>query len=278
MSAMNIEELHDKILVFHNAIADPVAFEKALSPGSPDIRQWSNWYHLGEQTHFVYYPDFKDEVFPTKSTWDQHFSAVSSPVAREAAEVFYTCTSEYVRRYSVNIPNWSHYSPFILTHSAKAMDGTLAMQYHTDFKMAETENPGYKFWITCLLYVNDDYEGGEIAFKVFERADNISENDPFIHLKYKPKAGDMLILPAHHPYYHGVCKTLSNRKLFLRMFWGYEYDGSPEWKANELKYGPEVWGEMEKARLAEEFKTSKWMMGAVEEKVNLDTNGARCEV
>lgn len=252
-------------MVFHNAIQNPNEFADSVKDGSPYVRPWMDWYHLGRQTHFNYYPDFKSPTFPTLNEWDSHYSAVNNPIARETADVFYKCTKLYIDKHNIEIPNWSHYSPFILTHEARTMDGTLAMQYHTDFKMAETENPGYKFWLTCLLYVNDDYEGGEIAFKIFADENNVSITDPFDHLKYKPKAGDMLILPAHHPYYHGVCKTLTNSKLFLRMFWGYEYDGSAQWKANQELYGADVWANMEKERLAQEFKQSKWMMGAVEE-------------
>lgn len=262
---MNREELYPKILVFHDAIKDPKAFEEMLTDGSPHVHPWKDWYHLGRESHFTDYPNFLSNSFPTRAQWDSHYSAVNNPVAAETASIFYETTSQYISKYEIEIPNWSHYGPFLLTHLAKPIDGTLAMQYHTDFKMAETDNPGYKFWITCLLYVNDDYQGGEIAFKVFADENNVSENDPFVHFKYKPRAGDMLILPAHHPYYHGVCKTLSNSKLFIRMFWGFEYEGSPEWKHNEEKYGKEVWAGMEKERLALEFRESKWMMGAVEE-------------
>jgi len=269
---MNSEELFPKIMVFHDAVSDLGSYTDALREGSSFIRPWSDWYHLGKQTHFTEYPDFKSEFFPSAEEWSLHYSGVNNPFARQTAEIFYSCTSEYVTTYGVTIPNWSHYSPFVLTHSAKSMDGTLAMQYHTDFKMAETENPGYKFWVTCLLYVNDDYEGGEIAFKVFPDENRVDEKDPFVHLKYKPRAGDMLILPAHHPYYHGVCKTLTSEKLFLRMFWGYEYDGSERWLAKESLYGKEKWAQMEKERLDREFRTSKWMMGAVEE-VSADNRG-----
>ena len=259
------EELYSKILVFHNALTDPKKFESLLIPGSEYVKPWQNWYHLGQETSFLTYPNFMTDSFPTKNKWDAKYLALDNPIASETASIFYETTSEYISKYNVTMPNWSHYGPCILSHSAKSMDGTLAMQYHTDFKMAETNNPGYKFWITCLLYVNDDYDGGEIAFKVFSDENNVSEKDSFVHFKYKPQAGDMLILPAHHPYYHGVCKTLSNQKLFIRMFWGHEYDGSPEWKANELKYGKETWAGIEKERLDKEFKQSKWMMGAVEE-------------
>ena len=270
---MNREELYPKIVVYHDAIKDTKNFESLLAEGSPYVHAWNDWYHLGKETNFVGYPNFFSTSFPTKSEWESEYSSVkNNPVAIETASIFHEATSQYVSEHGIQIPNWSHYGPFVLMHSAKPIDGTLAMQYHTDFKMAETENPGYKFWITCLLYVNDDYEGGEIAFKVFADENNISENDPFVHFKYKPRAGDMLILPAHHPYYHGVCKTLSSRKLFIRMFWGYEYDGSDIWKENETKYGKDVWGEMEKERLACEFKESKWMMGAVEETGNLIPN------
>jgi hypothetical protein len=109
-----------------------------------------------------------------------------------------------------------------------------------------------------LIYLNDDYEGGEVAFKVFK------DDVDFDYFIYKPKAGDVLVLPAHPPYYHGVHAAKINQKVFIRLFWGYEYAGSEEWLANQNKYGEEVWGEMEKQRLDEEFKSAKWSKGPVE--------------
>ena len=262
---MIAEELYPKIIVFHDALKNPKEFEKMISDDSGYVNKWTQWYSLGEQTNFTTYKNILSNKFPSKEEWDENFKNIENTAVLEVSKLFFDATKNYVDKYKINLPNWSHYSPHILSHVAKTTDNQLAMQYHTDYVMSQTENPGYKFWITALLYVNDDYEGGEIAFKIFKNETEVIDHDNFDYFKYKPKAGDLLILPAHHPYYHGVLKTKTNKKLFVRLFWGHEYDGSANWRANEQKYGKEVWANMEKQRLDEEFRTSKWMMGSVEE-------------
>lgn len=265
---MIAEELYPQIMVFHNALDNPEEFEQLLSPGSPHVRTWTNWYDLGKQSFFTVYPEVVTTQFPTKEQWDKGWEGVTNPVARQVGEVFYSCTKHYAETYQVVMPEWRAPIPFILSHESKSNNGQLAMQYHTDFKMAETDMPGFKFWLTALLYVNDDYEGGEIAFKIFKDETKVSRDAEFDRLRYKPRAGDMLVLPAHHPYWHGVRKTLTNRKLFLRMFWGYNSEGTEEWRANERLHGREKWANMEAERASREVNSGQWFMGTVEETDN----------
>lgn len=44
-------------------------------------------------------------------------------------------------------------------------------------------------WISAILYLNDDYEGGELEFVVFGE-------------KIKPKAGTLVIFPSNYAYTH----------------------------------------------------------------------------
>lgn len=261
---MIAEELYPKVMVFHNALTNPSTFHDALKQGSPYVKNWGKWYDLGSQTFFTQYPEVVTAKFPTEEQWADQWKNISNIAAREAGNIFYSCTKQYHDTYQPEMPEWRAPSPFILSHDSKLMNGHLAMQYHTDFQMARTNMPGFKFWITALLYINDDYEGGEIAFKVFKDPTKMSNDAEFDRFKYKPRAGDMLVLPSHHPYWHGVCKTTTNQKLFIRMFWGYKYDGSPEWLANEKLHPPGVWASIDEKRAEEELNSGKFFMGTVE--------------
>jgi len=44
-------------------------------------------------------------------------------------------------------------------------------------------------WISAILYLNDDYEGGEVEFVAFNE-------------KYKPKAGTLILFPSNYAYTH----------------------------------------------------------------------------
>ena len=260
---MIVEELYPRIIVFRDVIEDVEKFSDMLKDGSEFVKPWTDWYALGKETNFKSYPSIKTEKFPSQEEWGATYGALQNIPAKQSLDIFYNCTKIYVEKYNIEMPNWLHPAPYILTHLAKNDDKNLTMNYHTDFVMAKTHNPGFKFWITGLLYVNDNYEGGEISFKIFKNNDEVIDGDDFEYFSYKPKSGDFLVIPSHHPYYHGVKKTTTNSKLFIRMFWGYDYLGSEEWLANEKKYGKEIWEKMENDRVKSE--TGKWFKGAVEE-------------
>jgi predicted 2-oxoglutarate/Fe(II)-dependent dioxygenase YbiX len=60
--------------------------------------------------------------------------------------------------------------------------------------------------ISVVLYLNDDYEGGEIYFK--EQG-----------VKIKPKAGSIVIFPSVEPYYHESLPVISGIKYMCPGFW-----------------------------------------------------------
>lgn len=68
----------------------------------------------------------------------------------------------------------------------------------------DSANEGYlKF--SSIIYLTDDYEGGEIVF-------------PELDFEYKPKAGDLILFPSHG-YLHEVKPVLSgNRSTIVGFF------------------------------------------------------------
>lgn len=57
------------------------------------------------------------------------------------------------------------------------------------FKVHTDDGDPYRCTVSCVGYVNDDYQGGEITF-------------PKFNLVYKPKAGDFVIFPSAFTYAH----------------------------------------------------------------------------
>lgn len=63
--------------------------------------------------------------------------------------------------------------------------------------------------IASVIYINDDYEGGEIYF-------------PIQDIKIKPVAGDLAFFPGDKNYLHGVTKVLSGIRYTIPAFWTVE--------------------------------------------------------
>ena len=70
-------------------------------------------------------------------------------------------------------------------------EGFQLLRYSTGgyFKAHYDSYPAVKRCISVLIYLNDDYEGGEIDFVNF-------------NAKIKPKAGSLMLFPSNYPYRH----------------------------------------------------------------------------
>lgn len=61
--------------------------------------------------------------------------------------------------------------------------------------------------VGCVLYLNTDYEGGEIYF-------------PDHDIKLKPEAGTLVWFPGTAEYLHGVQPVTQGRRITIASFWG----------------------------------------------------------
>jgi hypothetical protein len=231
---------------------------------------WGNW---GKAISF--YNGNYDEVDYSESDLTE-LESIQRSYRQEILDAFYTSTSHYLSLQGVKkeddwiiqYPSIAMYSPTMLEDShysneEKTNSKRLAMAYHTDYEQLKEEMPGNKFILTCTLYLNDNYDGGEIDFLLNGESHS-----------YKPSAGDVIVFPSGHPdylsddsrYFHGVGAISNGRKVFIRSFYQKPYAGSDDWLANEKKYGKDLWLEMEKARILSGLKSHK----SVEDEVVID--------
>jgi hypothetical protein len=106
----------------------------------------------------------------------------------------------------------------------------MTLPFHTDFYQGDEFEPGLKAEYTVTMYLNDDYEGGDIDFRLFDGRETdlvvqdgevISKNSDGSNVQsiiYKPQAGDIIIFPSRVPFYHGVRRVSTGTKYFARMF------------------------------------------------------------
>jgi hypothetical protein len=106
----------------------------------------------------------------------------------------------------------------------------MVLPFHTDFYQREADLPGLKAEYTVTMYLNDDYNGGDIDFRIFNAGENemrvvgnrLEPRDKNYgevpEIAYKPQAGDIIIFPSRPPFYHGVHRVTTGTKYFVRMF------------------------------------------------------------
>lgn len=84
------------------------------------------------------------------------------------------------------------------------------------FKVHADHGPYYACTISAVVYLNDDYEGGELAF-------------PRHDLVIKPQAGDIIMCPSNFVYEHASLEVFSGTKYCVVIMTDY----------NELHHQPE---------------------------------------
>jgi len=70
----------------------------------------------------------------------------------------------------------------------------------THFNIHADHGPAYNCTVSAVIYINDDYEGGEIKFP---RLDN------YVH---KPRVGDIAVFPSNYIYEHASLPMKSGTK------------------------------------------------------------------
>lgn len=268
------EEFYPRVHIYKNLLPNASRLVEMLKESAEDrsssyyFNKWDKWFVFGETIGQIEYnPIYPDLVDQSRKTEEESMLG-------ELENAFRVATQHYMRYHGVQKgDDWTTMGPSICKYDSD-MDHCgltdLSMKYHTDYDFMRGDEPGDKFAITCTMYLNDDYEGGEMWFALAHQGDSFGEEplpDEEIHI-YKPSAGDVLVFPSGHPdvlseqstYFHGVSRTWKSEenpddKYFIRSYYLIPFDGTPEWNANLEKYGPEAWEAMELERIKARVKT-----------------------
>jgi predicted 2-oxoglutarate/Fe(II)-dependent dioxygenase YbiX len=243
-SIPHYDVLYPKVVVYRDAFPNVSDFVNKLKK----YDQWEKWYDVGKQIHFGKKFHHMFENFPSLEEWDnahknyQESIVEIQPETKIIEDLFYFLTKDYLDKFPMTLDNWIRAGGDILCYEAKPEDfvtkeasgnANLALPFHTDFHQPKGDEPGIKPGITVTMYLNDDHEGGEISYRIFEGKDTehviegtkliptIPYDKPIDEFTYKPKAGDIIIFPSNIPFYHGVHKVTKGFKYFVRTFWMY---------------------------------------------------------
>ena len=105
-----------------------------------------------------------------------------------------SCVDDYARYWGINVV---YYEAFNFVK----YDGP-----GQQFKIHADHGPAYNTTVSVVVYLNDDYEGGELYF-----------ND--LDIKIKPQAGSIIMYPSSAPYSHQSLKVLKGRKMLITHHW-----------------------------------------------------------
>lgn len=248
LDSPNVEILDDNIIVFHNTLEDPDAYIDYYE----EYGSWRGWYGFGRQIDGRGQPFDAHPQLPTWAEWMERIQIMYNPeegdgpdlYTEEVAKIFHLATKFYIEYTGRDLPNYTC-QPWGLARYIpdENLIGNeeLTMNYHSDFMPEDAESPGDKFGITAVLYPNDDYEGGDLTFRVVQEDDSLKE------FTYKPKAGDLVVFPSGYPYFHGVKRIYGAPKYITRLYWMYNFEGTKDWHELKAKYG-DAFEDMEKVR------------------------------
>lgn len=203
------------------------------------IKTWTPWYSYGLRSIWSHQNDESKNINQIKG-----YHIIDN--------VIKTVHDDYVKDWSQNgqwtydIKNWEKgtglsFSTYEILQHKMNPDKKYTIHVHTDWHNHRSDEPGPKQIITYTLYLNDDYEGGEIDF--------VDENNQHVYV-YKPKRGDVTVFPSGQPYWHGARGVTSgNPKIFIRTFSVYTFKGTEEWNQGCLNWGATRWVRMESERV-----------------------------
>jgi hypothetical protein len=107
---------------------------------------------------------------------------------QEIYEKLKYCIDDYAKYWGINVVYYEAFN-FVKYEGAG-----------THFNIHADHGPAYNCTVSAVIYINDDYEGGDLKFP---RLDG---------LVYKPKAGDIAVFPSNYIYEHASLPMESGTK------------------------------------------------------------------
>jgi hypothetical protein len=183
-----------KISYYKNVILDPGFLinliersDQDLTPESK-IPKWTEWTASGDEPYvFGYQKRFKDNAESDLNSDVRRIVTILTMAIESASR-------DYGKRHEIEIGMLTPLS--VSKYSTGKSMGPHVDDYGND------DDPN----ISVVLYLNDDYTGGELFFK--------EQN-----VKIKPEAGSIVIFPSVEPYYHESLPVESGTKYMSPGFW-----------------------------------------------------------
>ena len=201
MAELEYEVLHENVYYFPGAIpeiANVMATVEELS--SRSVTEWTTWYANNAQDGYPY-GDLKTlNVHELRNETDADIKAKSEYVIYSILNTMEQCAIEFMINHGADEVELAELHEGMFDRGAyygiRRYNESEDMGPHPD----RTEDG--KDTYTIAVYLDDDYEGGELAIV-----------QPGVGLSIKNKAGSIVVFPSG--YLHESKKLLSGRKTIL---------------------------------------------------------------
>lgn len=185
----SVEELADGIFVFHDVIPS-----KTISILEDVIQDASNGYEFMEAMvgYGMKIPDYRDCVdFKYKRTDIENDNSTSGMILKKLWDTVY----------SKALPAVQSYCKLFNIGELRYWEAMNFVKYGPGQHFMEHHDHGYSYncVVSLVGYPNDDYEGGEINFRLQ-------------NLTVKPRAGDLFVFPSNFMYPHTAMPVKSGTK------------------------------------------------------------------
>jgi len=206
---MNREILEEKVYYYTDVIEDPKKLVDAIENDNQD--PWGEWMACSGQEY----------VYGTDKSISQ-----ADPADEKNTYIYTTLQKAFddvARDYAAAHGITEEPKLFPMYPIKKYMAGTF-MGAHFD----QQEGDG-RLKVSFVMYLNDDYEGGEISFTIRDPKGPIqgpTPNQDFAEadlssydFAVKPKAGSIIVFPPSPPYHHTAHLVKSGEKIMVPQHW-----------------------------------------------------------
>ena len=192
----DLEIYADKIFYYKNTIKNCKELVELLEEIQPTLgsgnilSRWEKWTAS----------DSAENLFGWKISSNLEMYQFATVDAKLIYDIFYTALVFAGNDYAIknNLPS-SKPNPLSIS---KYIEGASMGPHVDDYGIASATTP----LMSAVLYLNDDYEGGELYFK---------NQDVLI----KPESGSIVVFPSVAPFYHESKEIISGNKYMCPAFW-----------------------------------------------------------
>ncbi len=215
--------LHDKVYYYEDAVKNFNEVMNSLSEledvyTNDGKKMWETWTASNDKDHI--YGDTMSFNVDFINTLDDLYKDKMLFIYNNIMDSFYAVSKDYAE----SIGDYEEPNLFPTFNIKKYYTGTY-MGPHFD-QLDGDKTLRY----SLVMYLNDDFKGGEISFSLKDYENNDTEikpnedyedelNSKIIDFGIKPKAGSIIIFPSSAPYYHTAHLVKSKFKYMVPSHW-----------------------------------------------------------